>query len=599
MFEKTVGRVSADTLNKFMGLDAAKAGATDKQDARKLLEGIASRIVSSDGRSVRAGNLRLYTGADGQARLTLKRFSHNSHNDQANALIKKLVEIGYADYPEGATQALDRYLETSGNKMGSQSLFKLVQTLSSLRTVMDSHVVPKDPNKATWRQDVVVSGGARIDLDPVVDTYVAATKQAIQAQRVAEQVAALESSGVTLGRVLGQGAMGTARAATLEGQAVVVKTTNKGMPFSLSRLAQRDRAMKGNVGHSVYLGTASKRLPEFDQLDAVVAPTHYLIRRGENQPLELLTAREARTLLKQQRVNRSMAFCEGEVMPMARGEPGLEVMENRKMGNEAQARFFAEMLKLGQSLQGRGLLHRDLKPENMFIDPKSGKLQVFDWDFAYKVSGKKQEGSVLPTLGVGTPMFMSPKVMAREPYAGEADMHSMGMIMLNARYPLVFDQVVSPLVKGMRSQAPSINASNFTAKLQSSFREVRSQYDWDLQQILSKQFSTKLALQALPRPPAAPSRAQAGLEARLEELNAQLQGLEGAFRELTRFERETTGEQTDQSLTSVALQCLRLANENSVSDWYDRSKAQGFYQEVLDHPALRAALAPVGASALA
>jgi hypothetical protein len=178
-------------------------------------------------------------------------------------------------------------------------------------------------------------------------------------------------------------------------------------------------------------------------------------------------------------------------------------------------------------------------------------------------------------------------------------MHSMGMIMLNARYSRVFDRVVSPLVEDMRSRAPGINASNFTAKLQSSFREVRSQYEWDLRQILSKQFRTEQALKALPRPPAAPSSAQAGLKSQLQQLDAQHEGMLGALLELERFERETTGEQAGQSLTSVALQCLRLANERRVSDWHDRSKAQDFYQEVLDHPALRTALAPVGASALA
>jgi serine/threonine protein kinase len=273
-------------------------------------------------------------------------------------------------------------------------------------------------------------------------------------------------------------------------------------------------------------------------------------------------------------------------------------MENRKMDDEAQTRFFVEMLKLGQSLQGRGLMHRDLKPENMFIDPKSGKVEVFDWDFTYKVSGKKQEGSMLPTLGIGTPMFMSPKVMAREQYAGEADMHSMGMIMLNARYPRVFDQVVIPLVKGMRSQAPSINASNFTAKLQSSFREVQMQYQWEVDLTLGKKVRTELALQGLPHPPAAPSPMEAQLKAQIRQLDDHLAGLAAEFRELERFKRETSGKQAGQSLTSVALQCLRLANEKTVFDWHDRSKAQDFYQEVLDHPALRAASAPVGASAL-
>lgn len=55
-------------------------------------------------------------------------------------------------------------------------------------------------------------------------------------------------------------------------------------------------------------------------------------------------------------------------------------------------------------------------------------------------------------------------------------------------------------------------------------------------------------------------QSEAGLQVQLQQLNDQLKDLEGAFRELTRFERETSDKQADQSLTSVALECLRLAS---------------------------------------
>jgi len=164
MFEKNVTTVSAGDYTRFSQLDTAKATAQDKTVARQLLEGIASSIVSADDRSVRAGNLRLYAGPNGEAQLTLKRFSRNENNTQANDLIRKLVSIAYANHPR-ASEALEAYLQTSGNKMGSQSLFKLVKSHSTHEAAGNASAVPDALQQGDWRRSGFFSREARISND--------------------------------------------------------------------------------------------------------------------------------------------------------------------------------------------------------------------------------------------------------------------------------------------------------------------------------------------------------------------------------------------------------------------------------------------------
>lgn len=686
MFEKTVMNVDAGRLQRFEAMSAATANQDDKLAARELLKDITLSMVSADGQSVRAGNLRLYRGEDGQARLTLKRFSHNTHNDQANDLVRKLVEIGYGDRPGGPEadrQALDRYLNRSGNKMGSQSLYKLVSKHVMSRAQEESEAVPDLFYTLDYRRDGLLTRGARINTDHLDYTEISMPhlsmeqsqaessnfghSQAdssegaqVQTQSVLnqsqvqdedqpmqvrgstileasdhhdssvnqsyvkpsdpkdlklEQISTFQNAGVQFQRELGAGAMGSTYKAMFNGQQVVVKTNNRPMPFTLIRSAFVDDRLAGNIGHSVYLGTPSSRLPNF-KTDAIVAPSHYLIRRFPDQAPELMSAAQAREFLKQERVaGRVAAQCEGEVMPMASGEPGLSVIR-QQMDDATQGRFFKDMLELGHDLQGRGLLHRDLKPENMFIDPQTGKVQVFDWDFAYKISSKLSQAQVSPTLLAGSPMYLSPKVAlagsSRRGYAGEADMHSIGLILLNARYPRTFENMLLPLAQEIRrGQSSKVNPSNFLRSLKSLAASQRAKIS---QVVAQRQIAVTRAEESLKRldeqlaSPAQPQVAgqpksvaqiqqqvlmrkrleqeKAIWEERLQDSSRELAWGQELLVEYDRFMQESAPAEVGQSMTGVALQCLQLANEQPTSAWFQRDRAQGYYQQVLSHPAL-------------
>jgi hypothetical protein len=127
MVQNTVWQGSASALTRFQNMDVSKATEADRKEARGLAEAIATGLVSRDGQHVVNGNLRLHVDGDGRATISRQRFWHNSRNDAANALIKKLMTIGYSDRAQDISNAIDNYLRTSGNKFGSQSYFKLVK----------------------------------------------------------------------------------------------------------------------------------------------------------------------------------------------------------------------------------------------------------------------------------------------------------------------------------------------------------------------------------------------------------------------------------------------------------------------------------------
>lgn len=698
MVQNTVWQGNASVLNRFQNMDASTATEADRKAARDLAETIATQLVSTDGQHVVKGNLRLHIDDQGQATISRQRFWHNSKNDAANALIRKLVTIGYSDRADDIDRSIDNYLRTSGNKFGSQSYFKLVkrhaieqarsegteisgplaearhrnaglfsraprinteyldyievdvghfneeghsmvsgdhqndtETQASESSYKQSQVDQAE-NDAThesiddqalnelvahrqenWSQASSIQGPSMSAQDPVVKAPEPYRPPKTKSQRTMEFQNVLLRAGIQDKAFLGRGGMGSAFSARLNGQPVVVKALVEPEPFTLNRLVDRD------IGQSIYLGTGSKRLPDFAQDLSIAAPTHYLMRPSSNEPLQLLDANQAKQLLKAQRGQGVMkAICEGEVMPMAQGVDMYDHISHGGLSDADQMKVFSSLLKFGKEMTRRGIIHRDLKPDNMYIRPDTGQLSIFDWDFALKLSSKP--GTQLPRLTAGSPAYISPKVFSGAAYAHEADMHSIGMMMLHTRYPKVFDAISQSLFTGMftgnsqalsdrldwlNRNAPSlmpkdfgqpVRADSFVSQLKARFLALHQATEQDLSslrargQMLSNRLNQANAF-------GAPSlmQAQAGqIQRDLESHALRIKEKEAVLAETSRFLQEaglTSAQDADpaNSPTQVVLACLQQANEVAAINWYDRSNAAQMYQQQIEHPALRMA----------
>lgn len=75
---------------------------------------------------------------------------------------------------------------------------------------------------------------------------------------------------------------------------------------------------------------------------------------------------------------------------------------------------------------GRVVLHRDLKPANILFD-SDGHVKVADFGLA-----KELKNTDLAKSHLGTPLYMAPEVVRKEPYGSSADMWSLGCILYEA-----------------------------------------------------------------------------------------------------------------------------------------------------------------------
>jgi len=80
-----------------------------------------------------------------------------------------------------------------------------------------------------------------------------------------------------------------------------------------------------------------------------------------------------------------------------------------------------------------GICHRDLKMDNVLITD-TGKVKIID--FGFSISCDKETKLV---ISCGTPAFMSPEIIRKQPYSGfNADVWALGIllyIMLTGKHP--------------------------------------------------------------------------------------------------------------------------------------------------------------------
>ena len=96
--------------------------------------------------------------------------------------------------------------------------------------------------------------------------------------------------------------------------------------------------------------------------------------------------------------------------------------------SEPIAKYYFKQMLLGvHYIHSRGFSHRDLKPENILLD-KNYNVKIVDFGFACPLEGR--DGSGANTSTVGTPGYMAPEILDRQPYQGQmVDLFALGVIL--------------------------------------------------------------------------------------------------------------------------------------------------------------------------
>lgn len=89
--------------------------------------------------------------------------------------------------------------------------------------------------------------------------------------------------------------------------------------------------------------------------------------------------------------------------------------------------YFKQMLQGIHYIHSKGFSHRDLKPENILLD-KMYDIKIVDFGFACPLSGRDESG--FSRSVIGTPGYMAPEIIARQPYQGQVvDLFALGVIL--------------------------------------------------------------------------------------------------------------------------------------------------------------------------
>ncbi|KAK2705109.1 serine/threonine-protein kinase Sgk2-like isoform X2 [Artemia franciscana] len=105
------------------------------------------------------------------------------------------------------------------------------------------------------------------------------------------------------------------------------------------------------------------------------------------------------------------------------GELFFHIRQERTF-SDARVRFYAAEISLAIGhLHSRGVVYRDLKPENILLD-RSGHVVLTDFGLCKEILGEETTGTFC-----GTPEYLAPEVIRKEPYNRAVDWWCLGTVL--------------------------------------------------------------------------------------------------------------------------------------------------------------------------
>ncbi|XP_013777029.1 serine/threonine-protein kinase H1 homolog [Limulus polyphemus] len=150
------------------------------------------------------------------------------------------------------------------------------------------------------------------------------------------------------------------------------------------------------------------------------------------------------------------------VMELATGGNLLDRIEAHGYFVESDAIQVLKMMLCGVSyLHSLGITHRDLKPDNLLYYHPGNDSRIMITDFGF-ASTRKPNGNVFMHTVCGTPQYIAPEIVSRQPYTCAVDMWAVGVItfiLLSGTFPFDAKQdavILKLVLKGSYSLSSEV-----------------------------------------------------------------------------------------------------------------------------------------------
>ncbi|CAM5151332.1 unnamed protein product [Natator depressus] len=157
------------------------------------------------------------------------------------------------------------------------------------------------------------------------------------------------------------------------------------------------------------------------------------------------------------------------LMEFLQGGALTDIVSQIRLNEEQIATVCESVLQALGYLHSQGVIHRDIKSDSILLT-LDGRVKLSDFGFCAQISKDVPKRKSL----VGTPYWMAPEVISRDPYTTEVDIWSLGIMvieMVDGEPPYFSDSPVQAMKRLRDSSPPKLKNSHKTSPVLRDFLE--------------------------------------------------------------------------------------------------------------------------------